>query len=220
MDDPYSRAIPFAKWMANNQALLNVRYWDECARHEDDDSLCRALMDLVDLNGERWAWEALEAMKDAALWEIYVNPYMGMRIEDYWRPSGYIPPPLRKWIDDPASEPDKGTVCRNRHLAETIAMLRQEFGLTATRTIAKGTETSRKGGSACDAVGEAVGMNKYNTIEGIWNRWNTPYKDARLTHSRHVALASDYIWHGMPSAYWSPLKCVVHGFGASLRLLP
>ena len=55
---------------------------------------------------------------------------------------------------------------RHTAVSQTVHRLEQE-GFDPTRTSTKGEEACAEGGSACDAVGVALGM-QYKAVEGIW----------------------------------------------------
>ena len=110
---------------------------------------------------ERWAWDALNAMTQAAL----RNPF---------QPTS---PELANWAADvlAGKEPrprGKGKRLLNRDLAiaETIVLICERYGLKPTRSLRGLPECCVEGGSACDVLGVASGMN-YKAVESIWNEW-------------------------------------------------
>ena len=110
---------------------------------------------------ERWAWDALNVMAQAALRNR----------------SEPLSPELATWLANvlAGKEPrpragGKRLVNRDLAIAEAIVMLGKRYGLKPTRSLRGRPECCAEGGSACDAVGVVSGMN-YKAVERIWTEW-------------------------------------------------
>ena len=123
---------------------------------------------------ERWAWDAALAVAEAWLREEARLPH------DEILP-GYVRGPLAAWTADvligKKKPPPRGaTRLANRDIcvAEAVYVLTLVFDLNPTRNIAKRDDSlpksCAKGGSACDVVGKAQGLN-YKTAEKAWTRY-------------------------------------------------
>ena len=131
------------------------------SRDEDRELLEGRLIGLS--RSERWAWDAVNAMSQAAL----------------RNPSESLSPVLRTWVADmlAGNEPRprvRGKRLANRDLAiaDAIALLCEIYGLKPTRSLRGHPECYAEGGSACDVVGVAAGMT-YKAVERIWTEWGT-----------------------------------------------
>lgn len=99
------------------------------------------------------------------------------------------PPELAKWTAEQRPRPTKrgpdpyGDASRNQIIVITIEHLLLESGMKATRNglidRIQRPEPCHEGGSACDAVGVAMGLS-YKAVEKIWtnsaSKKNPPYR--------------------------------------------
>ena len=122
---------------------------------------------------EQWAWDAVAAMAESAL----RRPWVTLTDElAHWTAdvvAGKLPRPKTG---------KKKFAQRDLIIAEAIYLLTVLRPMKPTRRLEQNrrriTECCAEGGSACDAVGVAMGMN-YKTVERIWGEWG-PYAIKRL----------------------------------------
>ena len=141
---------------------------------------------------ERWAWDALSAVTQAALQHKNI-------FDPLW-------PSLAPWIEGvlAGKEPrprESGKRLMNRDLAiaEAIVVVAEARGLKPTRrSLRGGPECCAEGGSACDAVGVASGMN-YKAVEAIWTQWGSDASE-RLRDKRSGQAICD--WSEIARPYW------------------
>ena len=141
--------------------------------YEHEDSSIKSALILMS-ETERWAWDATVAM--AIEW---------MREERYIPRRETLPGHVRCYLADWTADvlagkrkpPRRGaTRVANRDIcvAEAVYVLTLLFDLNPTRNIAKRHDSLPKscaeGGSACDVVGEAQGLN-YKTAEKAWTSY-------------------------------------------------
>lgn len=112
---------------------------------------------------ERWAWDAVSAMTQAALRHPYqpISPVLATWAADML--AGNEPRPRVK---------GKRLVNRDLAIADTIVVLCKLYGLKPTRSLCGHPECCAEGGSACDVVGVAAGMT-YKAVERVWSEWGT-----------------------------------------------
>ena len=141
---------------------------------------------------ERWAWDALSALTQAVLrHKYYFDPLM---------------PLLAPWIagvlagEEPRpKEKGKRLMDRDLAIADAIVLLGKALGLKPTRSRRGHPRCCAEGGSACDAVGVASGMN-YKAIERIWTQCGSDASERLRDKSFGQAIG------GLPRQFWPESK--------------
>ncbi len=149
---------------------------------------------------QAWLSWALFAPQDRARWDA-VN-----RIAQWHLRSGVpIPRELAEWVIDrlqrKREKPTKPgripEIVRDRVIVSVVQVLVNRGGFHSERNKEKSMKTDpalccAAGGSACDAVGVAFGIERYGTVERVWLRGKPTPEDASL--SEQIGLAVERLF--------------------------